>query len=77
MDSMRLKPRWALTPPMVLQALGRIMQVEKGRTLLYISRKVVGDSAWPFEAGERVSLTVDPKTKQLIIEKLPKVGRKT
>lgn len=52
-----------------LHALGRLMQVEKGRTLLYISRKLVGDSAWPFKPGERVALTLDPKTKRLIVER--------
>lgn len=56
---------------MPLQAHGRIMQVEKGRTLLYISRKLVADSAWPFEARERVLITIDPKSKRLTVERAP------
>lgn len=59
---------------MPLQAAGRIMQVEKGRTLLYISRKLVADSAWPFEAGERVMVTIDPKSKRLLVERAPSKG---
>jgi hypothetical protein len=50
--------------------MGRIMQVEKGRTLLYLSRQLVSDSAWPFKDGERVLLSLDPKTKRLIVERL-------
>lgn len=58
-------------PGMPLTAQGRIMQVEKGRTLLYISRKLVADSAWPFTPGERVLITIDPRTKRLTVERAP------
>lgn len=55
---------------MPLKARGRFMQVEKGRTLLYISRKLAGDSAWPFKPKERVGLILDPKGKRLIVKRL-------
>ena len=56
---------------MALTGLGRIMQVEKGRTLVYVSRKLAGDSAFPFQPGERVLLTIDPKGRRLVVERTP------
>ena len=57
---------------MPLRAKGRIMQVEKGRTLVYVSRSLADDSAWPFEPGEEVELVIDPEERRLIVSKLPK-----
>lgn len=54
---------------MSLTGSGRVLQVEKGRTLLYVSQLVAKDSAWPFKAGETVALTLDPKHKRLVVEK--------
>ena len=48
------------------------MQVEKGRTLLYISRSLVTDSTWPFDAGEAVDLTLEPKSGRLVVAKIAK-----
>lgn len=47
------------------------MQVEKGRTLLYVSQLVAKDSAWPFKGGEAVLLKLDPKNKRLVVERMP------
>jgi hypothetical protein len=61
---------------MPLEGRGRFMQVEKGRTLLYVSRKLVTDSAWPFKPKESVTLTVDPKGKRLIVRRTPPAAAK-
>ena len=53
---------------MVLEGRGRFLQAEKSRNLIYISRGLVKDSAFPFRPGQAVKVTVDPKKKRLIIE---------
>lgn len=71
MDSLSLLPFRLFAGGMALSGFGRIMRVEKGRTLLYISRRLVEDSAFPFRPGDRVALTIDARGKRLIVERMP------
>lgn len=41
---------------------------ERSRTLLYIPQGIARDSAFPFESGERVIVTIDRMNKRLVVE---------
>ncbi|MEE9594333.1 MAG: hypothetical protein V3V92_02940 [Candidatus Hydrothermarchaeales archaeon] len=52
---------------MSLEGYGKIYQHLKGRIVVYIPADVHKDSAFPFEVGEQVKVTVTGK--KLVIEK--------
>lgn len=52
-----------------LTGKGRVLQTEASRTTIYLSQKVVGDSAFPFKPGDDVRITIDPVGKRLLIER--------
>lgn len=52
---------------MALEGNARFVSYEKSRTLIYVSKKVVDDSAFPFEPGDRLKIRIDGE--KLIIEK--------
>lgn len=54
---------------MPLIGSGRLLQAEASRTLIYVSQKLVGDSAFPFQPGDKLDIRIDPVGKQLIIER--------
>lgn len=54
---------------MSLSGLGRLHNVEKSRTLIYVSQTVANDSAFPFENKDELRITIDQKEGRLIIEK--------
>jgi hypothetical protein len=54
---------------MALEGSARFVSYEKSRTLVYISKKVVDDSAFPFRPGEELVVRIDPKGQRLIIER--------
>lgn len=58
---------------MALEGSGRFVSYEKSRTLIYISKKVADDSAFPFKAGDDVVVKIDGKT--LVIERPSKPRR--
>lgn len=53
---------------MVLEGHGRLQQSEASRTLIYVSQKVASDSAFPFEAGQKLVVRIDQQRGRLIIE---------
>lgn len=61
---------------MPLSGLGRVMQVEDNRTLLYISQRVATDSAWPFRPGERVIVRIEADKQRIVVEKTPESSRR-
>lgn len=54
---------------MSLEGDGRLLEPEGSRTLIYVSQKVASDSAFPFEAGEKLRITIDSEGERLIVEK--------
>ena len=58
---------------MPLTALGRVLEPEQGKTVLYVARRLAEDSAWPFERGEQVRMTIDPKRRTLLVEKMGRI----
>lgn len=54
---------------MVLEGPARLTHYEGSRTMIYISAKVANDSAFPFEKGEELWVTIDTKGKRLVIER--------
>ncbi|MCA1811752.1 MAG: hypothetical protein ABR562_02275 [Thermoplasmatota archaeon] len=61
---------WNLAADMALEGKGRLIQAEASRTLIYVSQKVAGDSAWPFKAGDELLIRIDTKGKRVIVEKI-------
>lgn len=55
---------------MALEGKARFVSYERSRTLIYLSKKVVDDSAFPLEPGEPLTVKIDGK--RLIIEKMKK-----
>lgn len=53
---------------MALEGDARFVAYEKSRTLIYVSKKLTDDSAFPFEPGEQLKARIDGK--RLIIEKV-------
>lgn len=58
-----------LVPCMALKGTARFASYERSRTVIYVSKKVTDDSAFPFEPGDELVVIVDPKGKRLILEK--------
>lgn len=54
---------------MTLEAHGRLLHPESSRTLIYVSQKVASDSAFPFEAGDKLRIRIDPDENRLIVER--------
>lgn len=54
---------------MTLEAHGRLLHPESSRTLIYVSQKVASDSAFPFEAGDKLRIRIDPDEDRLIVER--------
>lgn len=52
---------------MALEGTGRYVSYEKSRTLIYISKKVADDSAFPFKPGEELWVRIEGK--KVVIEK--------
>lgn len=52
---------------MASEGPGRFVSYEKSRTLIYISKKVADDSAFPFRPGEELWVKIDGK--RVVIEK--------
>lgn len=53
---------------MVLQGKGTIYRHVKGKMFVYIPASVRDDSQFPFEAGEKVKVTIEGE--KLVVEKL-------
>lgn len=54
---------------MTLTGPGRFGEYERSRALIYVSQDVVKDSAFPFEHGDELRITIDSEKDQLIIER--------
>jgi hypothetical protein len=54
---------------MALQGTGRFVSYEKSRNMIYVSSKVAEDSNFPFRPGDDLTITIDAKSKRLIVEK--------
>lgn len=54
---------------MALIGRGRLFHAESSRTLIYVSQKIVSDSAFPFQPGDGLRITIEPETRRLIVEK--------
>lgn len=52
---------------MALTGKGRLLYAETSRTLIYLSQKVVNDSAFPFKGGDRLMITIDEG--KLVVER--------
>ena len=59
---------------MALEGSARYVRYERSRTLVYISKKVADDSAFPFDAGDELVVRIDPRLKRVILER-SKSGR--
>lgn len=57
---------------MSLAGPGRLHNIEKSRTLIYVSQTVANDSAFPFEDKDELVITIDQKAGRLVIEKASK-----
>ncbi|MBN2734718.1 MAG: hypothetical protein JXQ82_07680 [Methanomicrobiaceae archaeon] len=56
---------------MALTGFGKLTSTGKAKTkYLSIPSKIVTDSAFPFETGEQIKITLDAENKRLIIEKI-------
>jgi len=55
---------------MALTGMGRLLDAETSRTLIYISQKVANDSAFPFKSGDQLLITID--SGKLVVEKAPR-----
>jgi len=66
---MLLMRRWCVLSDMALEGSGRYVAYEKSRRLVYISARVADDSAFPFHAGDELTIRIDPKAGRLIVEK--------
>jgi hypothetical protein len=64
--SIRVMENWSIVVLMALRGSGRLIQAEKSRTLIYVSQKVVSDSAFPFTPGDALTIRIDGK--RLIVE---------
>jgi hypothetical protein len=54
---------------MVLEGPGRLTHYEAARILIYVSKIVGTDSAFPFKAGDALWVRIDAENERLIIEK--------
>lgn len=52
---------------MALEGDARFVAYEKSRTLIYVSKKVVDDSAFPFKAGDKLTARIEGT--RLVLEK--------
>lgn len=52
---------------MALEGKARFVSYEKSRTLIYVSKRVVDDSAFPFDPGDQLTARIDGD--RLIIQK--------
>ncbi len=53
---------------MVLEGDGKFHEPEASRAYIYVSQKLVNDSAFPFEDGQPLHLRIEPETGRLIVE---------
>ena len=54
---------------MALQGKGKLHHPQSSRTVIYVSAKVAGDSAFPFQPGDDLVIRIDTKAGRLIVEK--------
>jgi len=59
---------------MALEGSGRLLKVKSSRTLIYVSQKVAGDSAFPFAAGDELVIRI--RAKGLMIQKAERATKK-
>ena len=64
----RAKMRRPLKGITMKQGKGRIIRRSDGKWFIYLPARVATDSAFPFEPGEKVMVSIDGE--RLIIEKL-------
>lgn len=54
---------------MSLEGPGKLMHYEGPRMLIYISKVVAADSAFPFGRGDKLWIRVDSKNERIIISR--------
>lgn len=54
---------------MALTGSARFASYERSRTVIYVSKKVTDDSAFPFKPGDELVVTVDPNAKLLVFQR--------
>lgn len=59
---------------MALEGPGRVMRTEKTRTMVYITQRVAGDSAFPFRPGDELWVRIDREGGRVVLERARKGG---